>query len=340
MLYVLCYGAGDGTGRGLAQVALNGATGALALHDFIPMQEKPGAMAKVGKRYWLSFLNEDSGAAGIDVFDVADDGQLIRQHRCSTPFYFSYFHPLGEIVLGASFRDGADAVFAAQDPGQPLCCHRHAYRPGMADARQQACHSHFIAPTPDGAFAYAVDLGTDEVLVYRLAQGKLSYSQALSLDCPTGWGPRLMPMSPDGRFAYLLYEMANRVAVLQYQHGQFKQRQILSVLAEDYQGNNSAAACRLSPDGHYLLVSNRGENTLVLFRIEAATGLLSFCQRIPCADTPRDLLFCADLVLVAAQGGHRLQVFRLDRRVDQLVEQGPGLALSSPVALLSNLSCA
>lgn len=339
-LFVVCYGDEQHHGRGIAKIQLNHHSGELQLVDFLSMTEKPGAVICLGKQLWVSFLDEQTGEAGINIYQPQSSG-FIHISRTVTPYYYSSFHRSGSWILAASFRDGADAVMAIDDPAHLRSFYLHPFTgPNSTDRRQQACHSHFIATIPHQEIAYATDLGTDQVLLYRFTEGILILQPHLSLSCAAGSGPRLMPSSADGRFAYLLHELTNHLQVLEYTATGYICRQSISVLA-DNSGNGthsavadelsaiadqlsaiadelgavadeiSAAACQISPDGRYLLVSVRGENRLVIFHIDAENGRLTLAWRLACGHTPRDLRLRGTHILVAAQGSNQLESYPL-----------------------------
>ena len=363
-LFVVCYGDEQHHGRGIAKIQLNHHSGELQLVDFLSMTEKPGAVICLGKQLWVSFLDEQTGEAGINIYQLQSSG-FIHISRTLTPYYYSSFHRSGSWILAASFRDGADAVMAIDDPAHLRSFYLHPFTgPNSTDRRQQACHSHFIATIPHQEIAYATDLGTDQVLLYRFTEGILTLQPHLSLRCAAGSGPRLMPSSADGRFAYLLHELTNHLQVLEYTATGYICRQSISVLA-DNSGHGthsavadelsaiadqlsaiadelgavaneiSAAACQISPDGRYLLVSVRGENRLVIFHIDAENGRLTLAWRLACGHTPRDLRLRGTHILVAAQGDNALESYRLLAETPSLSLQTPPhrLALQAPVGI-------
>lgn len=316
-LFIVCYGDEQHHGRGIAKIQLNHHSGELQLVDFLSMTEKPGAVICLGKQLWVSFLDEQTGEAGINIYQLQSSG-FIHISRTVTPYYYSSFHRSGSWILAASFRDGADAVMAIDDPAHLRSFYLHPFTgPNSTDRRQQACHSHFIATIPHQEIAYATDLGTDQVLLYRFTEGILTLQPHLSLSCAAGSGPRLMPSSADGRFAYLLHELTNHLQVLEYTATGYICRQSIPVLEQDdgthsaVAGEISAAACQISPDGRYLLVSVRGENRLVIFHIDAENGRLTLARRLACGQVPRDLRLRGTHILVAAQGSNQLESYPL-----------------------------
>ena len=129
-----------------------------------------------------------------------------------------------------------------------------------------------------------------------------------------------MRISRDNKFAYLLHEITNAVAVYSLVNSndgeqtalRFQEIKRISTLSVDMNIENSAAGCALSGDGQYLLVTNRGENTLVLFKVDTNSGALSFCDCIQTGLTPRDICLIGHQIIVAAQAANMLQLFSID----------------------------
>lgn len=155
ILFVVCYGDERQHGRGIAKIQLHHPSGELQLVDFLSMAEKPGAVICLGKQLWVSFLDEQTAEAGIDIYQLQPSG-FIHIRRTVTPYYYSSFHPSGSWILAASFHDGADAVMSIDDPAHLRSFYLHPFSgPNSTDLRQQACHSHFIATIPHQEIAYA-----------------------------------------------------------------------------------------------------------------------------------------------------------------------------------------
>ena len=96
---------------------------------------------------------------------------------------------------------------------------------------------------------------------------------------PVGHGPRHLAFHPGGTTAYLLTEHGNTLVALARQaDGTFEEIQTVSSLPAGYSGKAQAAHIQISPDGTLVYVSNRGPNTIGVFRI-AGDGKLSVCSR-------------------------------------------------------------
>src|SRR5207248_785756 len=138
--------------------------------------------------------------------------------------------------------------------------------------RQQGPHAHCV--TIDGAnrFVFVCDLGLDKVLAYRFdaRRGKLTPHDPPFARLKPGAGPRHMSFRPDGRFAYVINELNSTVITFAYdpKTGALSELQTLSTLPGYYDGPNTAAELEVRPDGKFLYVSNRGNETVVLFEID------------------------------------------------------------------------
>src|SRR5262249_31645277 len=134
-------------------------------------------------------------------------------------------------------------------------------------------HAHCVTLDPANRFAFVCDLGLDKVFTYKFdaQQGKLSPGEPAFTAMKTGAGPRHMVFPPDGKFAYVVNELNSTVIAFAYdgKAGALKEVQSISTLPGYYDGPNSAAEIDIRPDGSFLYVSNRGNNTVVLFAVDA-----------------------------------------------------------------------
>ena len=153
--------------------------------------------------------------------------------------------------------------------------------------RQTKAHAHGIALDPSGRWALVSDLGADRVFVYAfdraahaLSPDDAAHPRAFAV--APGSGPHHAVFSPDGRFAYVLDELTADVQVLRWDahDGRLAPVQSLSISGEQYKGAKSGAEIAVSRDGRFVYVEDRGENTLVVYRVNAETGELSLQQRV------------------------------------------------------------
>jgi len=236
----------------------------------------------------------------------------------------------GNVALLPVGPDGALAPPAATNQHQGRGPHRN----------QNGPHAHCFLPDPANAFAFAADLGTDEVVGYRLNAGA---GQLVRLPAPAfvarpGAGPRHLVFHPDGRRAYLINELNSTLTALTYDAaaGRFAELQTVSALPAGYAGPNSCADVHVAPSGRFLYASNRGHNSIGVFAIDAATGFLAPVQHIDTqGQTPRNFALdpAGRLLLVANQNSNNVVTYRVDAATGRLTPTGQTVAVPSPMFL-------
>lgn len=102
--------------------------------------------------------------------------------------------------------------------------------------------------------------------------------------------PRHLAVHPNNRFVYLLNEKGNSLTYLAFdgKQGKLEPLQILPSLPETYTGQNKASAVAISPSGEYVLAANRFHDSIVVYRVDQATGYLKVLDWYPTlGKTPR-----------------------------------------------------
>ena len=132
--------------------------------------------------------------------------------------------------------------------------------------------THFIHTTNDDRFVYAVYLGLDRVMNFKLSEeGVMSLNPEQEyLSLPENTGPRHMAFNKNGKFAYIISEYGNTVisCAIDSSSGALSIIETLNTLPDDYSGISYGGAIRIHPNGKYLYCSNRGHNSIVSFKIE------------------------------------------------------------------------
>lgn len=184
------------------------------------------------------------------------------------------------------------------------------------------------------------DKGVDRTFTLRIAPagGRLELLGAL-VHRP-GSGPRHVAITPDGRFAYVLNEIAASILACRYDPatGGLDPFQLVSSVPEDCTGPTDAAEIAVSRDGRFVYASNRGHDSIGVFAIEAATGRLTPVQWIASGGrTPR--FFALDpagrLLFAANEDSDCIGVLAaVDADTGRLSPTGRTIATESPVCIL------
>ncbi len=128
----------------------------------------------------------------------------------------------------------------------------------------------------DQHFAYLMEEMSGTVTCYKIKRGQLSFQQRIDA-LPAGFqgvrGGADIHVSPNGKFLYCSNRgESNSISIFSIhpQNGQLKLIGNQSTLGKTPRNFS------ISPDGQLLLVANQQSDEIVIFKIDAETGLLSF----------------------------------------------------------------
>jgi len=284
---------------------------------------------ELDQRRRLVFVACEEDAGVVRAFKVEPTGQLTllneRPSMGKRPCHLS-LDASGKNLLVAN-SDGVALVPVAEDGRlEPA-----ASLPGKVSQIQG------VAFDPAGRFALACDTGADKVLVYGrdVARGTFVTHEPASV--PVKAGPRRLVFRPDGRFVYVVSERASLVTAFAYDAaaGSLKEMQTVSTLPEYFDGPNTPGEVAVFPTGKYLYVSNRGHNSVVLFRI-ADEGALTYVEEQGTGGrTPRHfgLEPAAKHLAIANEGSDTVLASRIDATNGRLKPSGIFASAPSPVCV-------
>lgn len=292
-----------------------------------------------------TFEGKPSGAVSSFAIDAAT-GRLkfINQVGCGgTGPCHVVLDRTGKNLLVANYGSGSVAVIPVAADGRLGAATTMIQHTGKSvdPQRQKGPHAHCTTLDPANKFAFVCDLGLDKLVAYRFdaQNGKLTAEESLTVATKPGAGPRHMAFRPDGKFAYVINEMNSTVTAYAYDAGTGKlnELQTESSLPPSFEGKNSGAEIAVHPSGRWLYVSNRGNDAIVLFDIDARTGRISFTEEQNTGGkTPRhfSLQPGARHLAVANQNSDTLLVCRIDEGNGRLKPSGVTAACPAPVCII------
>lgn len=249
----------------------------------------------------------------------------------------------GRTLVAANYGDGSVVSATVLENGRlgELVSSVQHRGSSVNPERQKEPHPHSANYTPDGRFVVVPDLGTDELAVYSIdpQSAELQRNRKVSVMMAPGSGPRHLTFHPNGRWAYVINEMASTVTALSFDSslGDFKNFQTISTLTENYSGpENSTAEVLIHPNGRILYGSNRGDNSLAVFSINPADGRLSEVERVASGgDWPRNFRIdpSGKFLLAANQRSNDVSVFRIDSASGKLTPSGSKVELPAPICV-------
>lgn len=249
----------------------------------------------------------------------------------------------GKNVLVANYGGGSAAVLPIQPDGSLGKISSFVQHEGSSvnKQRQEGPHAHSINLDAASRFAFVADLGLDKVLIYRFdpEKGTLEPNNPPAAMTDPGAGPRHFTFHPNGKFAYVINEMALTVTAMRYdaQTGKLEPFQTISTVPAGIKGDEySTAEVLVHPSGKFLYGSNRGHHSIARFAIDEATGSLTFLGTTPTGGkTPRNFALdpTGSVLLAENQDSGTIVLFRVDPKTGDLTPTGTSLAVTRPVCI-------
>ena len=264
---------------------------------------------------------------------------LNRQSAKGTATCYLEVDATGKTLLLANYASGSVAALPIREDGslaEAASFIQHQGGSKVDPKRQDGPYAHSIVFSPDNRFAYAADLGLDQILSYRLdpATAKLDAASPAFVASPPGAGPRHLTVAPDGKNLYAIDELSNTIT--RYSRdadsGTLTKHESLPTLPDDFKGSSYCADLKFTPDGRFLYGTNRGHDSLAIFRA-GENGALSRVDIIPSLGKgPQNILVTPDgkWLLCANMPGNNLAVFRIDGESGKLTSAGAPLEITMP----------
>ena len=311
---------------------------------------------------FLYAANEAGKASAVSAFALdAKSGKLKLLNQMPSlgedPCYIS-FDKTGKFVFVANYTSGNVVVFPVRADGKlggATANVRDAGALGPNKERQENPHAHWVGSAwswEKGEEMFVADLGLDRVLFYDFdsVKGTLKLHDATitsnrpfaqnALELKPGTGPRhvAIPREKDfRRFVYVLGELDSTVTVFgNSKEGIFNPMQKVPTLPSGFSGRNDAAEIAVHPNGKFLYSSNRGDDTIAIFSIDAKKGTLTFVARVPTGGKePRHFAIdpSGNYLLAENQLSNNIVVFKIDLATGGLTPTGQVVEVPAPVDL-------
>lgn len=256
----------------------------------------------------------DEGRACVTSHAIAaGTGLLSEKNRveCAGHPVYVALDGAGAALVTCFFGEGKTQVFAIESDGslgEPTC---------LVDSGRE---SHCTVFDPAHRYVFVPTRGDHWIAQYRYdaSARRVAPNTPALVHEEKGAGPRHLAFHPNGRFAYLVNELALTVSVygLDAATGTLEpvQRGVPSAMPGGASG--SGAHVHVHPSGRYLYVSNRqgDDSNLAVFEIEASSGRLRVLGHEPTRGrTPRhfNLDAAARVLIVGNQDSNEVALFRV-----------------------------
>jgi 6-phosphogluconolactonase len=203
-------------------------------------------------------------------------------------------------VAVANYRGGklgedlAVAIFPFDDTGNLGLRTGSARHEGSGPdaSRQSSPHTHCVMFSPDNRLLVAVDLGTDGVWFYRFDPDKGAITLLNEVKLPAGSGPRHCVFHPSMPYLYVCGELNSTLMTLRYDvaDGTAELVDIDPATSVTHAGRNFPSGIAISTEGHFVMLANRGPDTIAVFWIDPVSGMARLRDETPCGGTfPRSI---------------------------------------------------
>lgn len=289
----------------------------------------------------LVFATEQIADGNVRTFAFNEDQQklvLLNSAKSAGDFpCYLALDPSERFLAVANYGSGNFSLYEVDHSGslhfkQSL---QHVGR-SKHEIRQTHAHVHSMVFHPNGKQLLVADLGTDKIHIYDVdftRDAPITVATPSHFTVAAGSGPRHMVLHPNGKVLYLVHELTGEIGVYAIDSGKVTHVNTHALTPTEFNGHVQAAEVRLSPDGRFIYVSNRGDaNNLSVFEVNS-DGSLSLLQQIATGgQTPRNFNFSQDgqFLLVANQESNEIRVFKQDLLTGQLAVTASKIKIDKP----------
>src|SRR5207253_5746589 len=226
--------------------------------------------------------------------------------------------------------------------GKESSFHQHAGK-SVNPSRQEGPHAHSTNVSADNRFAVVADLGLDKLMVYKLdpKAAKIEPNEPAFFATAAGCGPRHFAWHPNGKYAYTNGELDFTVTAMTFdsQAGAFSKINVSPTLPADtpadIRAKNSTAEIVVHPNGQHVFVSNRGHNSIAIFKVSDDGSLTPSGHITGDINVPRNFNLdpSGRWIFVANQEGNSVTVFHWDAEKGTAEKTGTKIAIGRPMCI-------
>jgi 6-phosphogluconolactonase len=295
--------------------------------------------------YAVSEVAEADGQPGgqIFAFQLRDDEPILHA--------VSVLPTLGEapcfIMMGTDEKwlavsnyNGASVVLypVAPDgiPAKASTRFRHTGS-GPNTERQEKPHPHSAVFSPDGKYLFVPDLGMDRILCYAYDSERQEWAGHTAVSLAAGAGPRHLTFHPSGTTAFVINELDSTLTRFSYEgRGTLQKKETVSTLPPSFEGESLGAEVAVSPDGRFVYASNRGDDSIAIFKLDDDTGELMSAGYVSTRGrNPRHFALTPDgeWLLAANQDTDTVVLFRIEKDTGLPIFSGTVVPVGKPVCI-------
>jgi 6-phosphogluconolactonase len=352
-----------GNGRGIHLFQVNRATGALTPAGIFEMGTSPSCVTLNASGTRLYSANETARIGRdkegtVSAFSIhRADGRLTLLNTVGSggagPTHVS-IHPSKRFMLVANYFAGSvavlpilpdgrlgDATDVKTDAGKIGPTRATSAPPGScAFSGHDRTHAHMVQADPSGRFVLHVDLGLDQIFVWKFdaQKGVLTANDPPSVSLPAGDGPRHFHFHPNGRWLYTIQEEGSTLVLFDYdgQAGRLAARQTVSTLPPGFAGSNFCSEILVSADGRFVYAGNRLHDSIGIFSVGPNGDLAFLGEEWTRGNYPRSFNFdpTGRFLYCCNQRADNIAVFQVNRQSGSLTFTGLYTPVGNPSTIV------
>lgn len=322
-LYVGTYTGADSGSEGIYHYDFNLKTGEISNKKLVVEAVNPSYITFSSDKKLLYSVGEVDNFEGtksgfVNSYSVSKDGTLNFVNKVSSNGAHPCHIQLNESdskVAVSNYTGGTVSVHSISNNGE--------ISPAMQvidhSKRTQQSHAHSAKFFRKNLFI--ADLGLNSFSQYQLANTDHKFQLKANYAIENNAGPRHFEIAKKGKFIYVINELNSTISVLKQQKDSYVFVQNISTLADGFDGKSFCADIHLSKDGRFLYGSNRGENSIVVFKIHKKSGEIKKIQTIGTnGDWPRNFTLSpnGNYLLAANQRSKNISVFSVNKNSGNL----------------------
>lgn len=337
--YVSTYTMGDNHGIRIYDVDVE--NGKFIEKDKVEITNSSYIAVSHNRKYLFSITD-----FGVESYSILEDGSLelinfapingMRGCYLSTDYEDNY-------LFVAGYHDGKLTVLEIEEDGSigKIVDEKYHKSYGSVAGRSYRPHINCARMTHDNKYLLVADQGMDHVNVYSLnsTNGTLQLVDVIRGEIEAA--PRHIKISKDGRFIYIVHEWKCNIEVYEYQNHKnisyFNKIQTISTIDDKCTQGTSASALSFSFDYKYLLSSNAGDNSVIIYDVNEKDGTLKENLRLPISgEYPKDAeIFPNNNFLVSLNHeSNTMTFFKVDLKQHTLVMNGAAMKINAPNSIV------
>ncbi|TDH68524.1 hypothetical protein CCR75_004576 [Bremia lactucae] len=341
----------NGTGKGIYTYQFDTTTGSLTPWAVTPVGINPifvlstTKVFSTGQRviYAINAVNENSAklpgtqTGYVSALTLQHDGTLKLLNTLETlggsPTHISLSPKQDHIIV--SCYGGSLTMFPLKHDGSLGDANFHqAFK--QSDEIKSIIHS--ATWLVNSNHVVVANLGTDELLQYNFDVENQDLKPLKPVKVAAGSGPRHMVVNPNGKVAYVVNEVANTIDVLSVDKASKLLKspsiQTITTLPADFKAPSTSAEIVLSKNGKFIYSSNRGQDSIAIFKVNENDGTLTLVGfESSRGKGPRGFTIYGDWLIVTNQNSDDMYVFKVDSTTGLLQCTGKSYKINTAVCL-------